>query len=715
MEKGFTNDHSSRRYVVPIISNRASPESVTSATILCSEDGTFILELHSKSDSDTSDGNSSTNTIHLTESILPLTDVEEMVHEGFLMPLILSREDKSSLAVKRFAAYLPKFIRHLTEAAFFLTTNLCNTQPTEPIETDALHETGIEALNLLRLLSSRSMKYVDDCKEPILLDEIIVAPSQESLVNKNNFYDHGIAKTTINTARVRNLIYPVDDLLDVNITDAIQKHLHKIKQGGMLSTNLDSVDSLPSLHLNLISNGRPLFHQHPSETQARDEKELVFKQNIVSMVSLLRPFLYEKLLSLARKVLKSPTLQISDVFIRSYGVNVQQPSVNNTDEVESRGPSLQDENSRLKLSAHYDVQSAATCVIALDNVAAEGNRGLYTMSQHSMLRNKSLHMDSDGQVSSHFALRRFFPLSAGDGLIHSWDILHGVHIDDSVQRSSLIVWFTEEENNVSSSCYGTEPWPWLRHLDETDDVGKIVLALAKESTLSTDKNLGSWESINLPLPTSMENNISSIGSPPNGHPHILFKQSASLGNSFALARLGSLCEEGKLSPNQCTRSELYSLLQKLRFDRTMTSIVPYNPFIPKQIDLDDNLSWSDLAKACWFESAMRGNKMAQISLADACMQDYYSTRDSSLPNICSSSRKYSLLNKREFFLRMASTLFVLAFQQDGYMDVKSSLTRLAKVEFSRFSDDYNLDDESFDQELFFSRPVMKILLCCTLD
>jgi hypothetical protein len=229
--------------------------------------------------------------------------------------------------------------------------------------------------------------------------------------------------------------------------------------------------------------------------------------------------------------------------------------------------------------------------------------------------------------------------------------------------------------------------------------------LAKESTPTESMTLPlSSNSIEInPFPNETRRHISD-------HPYVLFKQSASLGNSFALARLGSLCEEEKLSPDQCTRSELYSILQRLRSSTTRATVGCFNPFLPK-IDSEktDNLSWFDLAKACWFESAMRGYKLAQTQLADACMHDYFSIRDlSSSSNTSRSNSQCSCLRSRECLLRMASTLFVLAFQQDGD-DVKMSLTRLAKLEFSRFMDDYNLDDETFDQNLLFSRPVMKIL------
>ena len=44
---------------------------------------------------------------------------------------------------------------------------------------------------------------------------------------------------------------------DIEIT--VQDILDVVKSKQWLSTNPDSVDGLPSLHLNLITNGKPLF------------------------------------------------------------------------------------------------------------------------------------------------------------------------------------------------------------------------------------------------------------------------------------------------------------------------------------------------------------------------------------------------------------------------------------------------------------------------
>ena len=92
----------------------------------------------------------------------------------------------------------------------------------------------------------------------------------------------------------------------------------------------------------------------------------------------------------------------------------------------------QNDLSRNGISAHYDVFSKVTAVIALDDVAADGRNGLFTTST-----------DDKGQTSNHKSLRRFFPLQKGDCVIHTWDVLHGVDVKPGLDRTSLIVWFDE--------------------------------------------------------------------------------------------------------------------------------------------------------------------------------------------------------------------------------------------------------------------------------
>eukprot|EP00957_Ditylum_brightwellii_P166214 12653654-Ditylum_brightwellii.AAC.1 len=94
------------------------------------------------------------------------------------------------------------------------------------------------------------------------------------------------------------------------------------------------------------------------------------------------------------------------------------------------------------------------------------------------------------------------------------------------------------------------------------------------------------------------------------HLHNLYIDSAWLGNSFALTRLGKLCGDSALSKS-CT-SEVITLVRKMR---------PISPFddgigvnnpkdLHNEMDLKDLLT-GVLAADLWFEGAMRGSPLAQ--------------------------------------------------------------------------------------------------------
>ena len=128
-----------------------------------------------------------------------------------------------------------------------------------------------------------------------------------------------------------------------------------------LSTNPDSVDGLPSLHLNLVSGG--------------EEAAAVATLGgcVADMVDALRPHLYDDLLPAVRALTGRPGAEIADVFLRSYGAAAADDA-GDEDAAAEDAPA-----SRLGLSAHYDVTACATCVIALDATAAAGRSGLYVV------------------------------------------------------------------------------------------------------------------------------------------------------------------------------------------------------------------------------------------------------------------------------------------------------------------------------------------------
>eukprot|EP00985_Skeletonema_marinoi_P035097 scaffold45615_cov219-Skeletonema_marinoi.AAC.1 len=327
------------------------------------------------------------------------------------------------------------------------------------------------------------------------------------------------------SGRRRNVVSHHPSVLAPSIIDEVHSILDVVKSRQWLSTNPDSVDGLPSLHLNLITNGKPLFDIDEEEEGAIEEgvslEELsTFPQCIKSLVKVLRPHLYENLLPAARKVLNSPTVEISDVFIRSYGV---QPGQQEDDTVDADDDDIESKT-RFGLSPHFDVTAYATCVMALDAVASSGKQGLYTIPP------------TNGFHTSSAVLKKFFPLKKGDGVVHTFDILHGVDVDPRLNqpRTSLIIWFTDssessvgEKEDVSSSVNQ----PWLLRPSKDDDIGQFVLALASERTVEEDGS-------HLKLKSAVD-------------PLQLYISSAAQGNVFAMTALGQMCDDGVVPDDQC--------------------------------------------------------------------------------------------------------------------------------------------------------------------
>lgn len=396
------------------------------------------------------------------------------------------------------------------------------------------------------------------------------------------------------------------------------EQLDIMENNGWLSMNPDSVDGLPSLHLNLVSNGKPTTTTTVTE----------YQKGVDKLLCIVKPYLYDMLLPSVKCMLNSKFsdndtsesmigLRISDVFLRRYGQNV-------CGKVTRNG-----------ISTHYDVFSKATAVIALDDVASDGQNGLFTT-----------HISNEGCTSNHAGLRRFFPLRKGDGVFHTWDVLHGVDVEPGLDRTSLIVWFTEEKIGVNDcgdekggggeeereGCIqSVSPWLANHHNLQTDDIAQFVLASAlssiDQSSLSVvDKTNGTKQD-------SLE--------------HRLYLSSATKGNTFALTRMGSLVEEGDLS--DCIIDEAMLVLERLR------------PFSTIPGPLQSKSGPVGMSMRFWFEGAVRGNPLAQSTLADELM---YQASQSG----CKDTRL------------LAAVFFALSAQQ-GNESAESSLTRVINYDF----------------------------------
>ena len=369
------------------------------------------------------------------------------------------------------------------------------------------------------------------------------------------------------------VLCPERNLLPQNVTDAMLDKVNRLCQQGCMSTNPDSVDGLPSLHLNLVAEGKSLFDD-PSENTIDDDDD--FQKTIREILALIRPYIYDRLLPRVQELVLRDNdddnnndsdddneILVSDVFLRRYGQDVIEGS------------------SRDGISAHYDVYSIATSVVALDNVAASGTNGLYTTAT-----------TANGQTSNHASLRRYFPLSRGDAVLHTWDILHGVHVQPGLTRTSLIVWFStknaildsSEETDTPESSKLLSPWLMKRNDLATNDVTQFVLASALESSSldESDGPTGQW------------------------HRHELYLQSAMSGNSFAQTRIGSLVDEDELSPDMLRRVE------------QAVDGLDIPPDVANSVLVDTLVNDSKVrtARLFWLAAALQGNPLAQMALAD---------------------------------------------------------------------------------------------------
>jgi hypothetical protein len=344
----------------------------------------------------------------------------------------------------------------------------------------------------------------------------------------------------------RTIVSLQKNVLSSATVESVMRIIDEIKSKNMLSTNPDSVDGLPSLHLNLISNGRPLF-----DPDANTDKRQ-FAQYVSQLTEMLRPHLYDELLPSVRQLVNSSTVEISDVFIRNYGVleKCSDDNINNK------------QKTRYSLSPHYDITASTTCVMTLDDTASNGRNGLYTIPRSKV------------GSTSNAALRKFFPLEMGDGVVHTFDVLHGVDVDPELNKSrtSLIVWFVDTNDNLR----GGEQ-PWLKSRD--DDITQFVSGLASE-VAGND------------VAETIE----------------MYLSSAIQGNIFAITSLAQLCHDGKVSE---------SYYERIR------SLIPPNAFLPKAEEKPN--AFRDLANALWYHAAIEGgNRVAQNALAHSIMTHYVS-------------------------------------------------------------------------------------------
>lgn len=410
------------------------------------------------------------------------------------------------------------------------------------------------------------------------------------------------------------LISHQKQILSPEIVEYIMKSMEKIKANHWLSTNPDSVDGIASLHINLISGGKELFHD---DHEINDSE---FTRCVTDLTKTVKPHLDQHLLPRVRELTQSNTVEISDVFLRNYGKD-------NGEEDPNQEETIGEERVRYKLSSHYDITSFATCVMALDDVAIHGTNGLYTIST------------DEGLVSTnHAALRQFFPLMKGDGVIHTYDVLHGVDVHPSLNqsRTSLIVWFVDHgvndiSNNESSSLLESS-YPWLLH--PKNDVHEFILALA------TDYDVDKEEERNI-----MDDAVDKM-----------YIKSMKQGNSFALNAMAQRIDDGVAKTDSDCMTDFTKWFKDHAIDHA-------NPFY-------NDSTTSKLSQALWYESAMLGNVNAQISLADDVMMGV-------MKKLTDGDTTVMTLPYQKDQILIAAVLFTMASVQG--IDVSSSLEQIMSI------------------------------------
>jgi hypothetical protein len=101
----------------------------------------------------------------------------------------------------------------------------------------------------------------------------------------------------------RNIVAPQRGLLPKETIDQVNDIMAMIEANGWLATNLDSVDNLPSLHVNLVSGGEPIFPSMEMEPDDEDGGVISFENSIGRLWRLVKPHLTDTLLPSARNAM----------------------------------------------------------------------------------------------------------------------------------------------------------------------------------------------------------------------------------------------------------------------------------------------------------------------------------------------------------------------------------------------------------------------------
>ena len=462
-------------------------------------------------------------------------------------------------------------------------------------------------------------------------------------------------------------------LLPSPIANKVNRLVDVLYNDGYFSTEPDSVDGFASIHLSLMTNGRYIDISPVSKYAygSREDDKLIHNPS-KELETILRPILEEKLLPAAKTFMNSTTLQISDVFIRRYGMQATKSIPDLTDFNTTSSNENEESNIRYNIPAHFDVFSAATAVVALDDAAKFGDAGLYTLFSGDPER---------GNGSSHISLRRYFALDEGDTVLHSVEVQHGVEVPRYTKRTSLIVWFVDSGDSGENESLKQKENDDDYFAEEANIEASLLHLCAKldDNRMNHILNFilaSSLESMTTYYPEIATNSRNSLLT--RHHAHDFYIDSMAKGNSHAFCRLGSLCKNNEVTPTRIFR--IISLLEERGSLYCRSDTLSPEVIWGRNIDADyngcnslsfvedgDDIESDTLAKILWFEAAKSGNPLAQTTLA----HDILDTTETPSANM----------------ILYASVLLGLAAQQ-GDADATASLSdifRNRRFELSQYN------------------------------
>lgn len=408
-------------------------------------------------------------------------------------------------------------------------------------------------------------------------------------------------------------------LLPSPIVNKVNRLVDLLYNDGYFSTEPDSVDGAASIHFSLMTSGSYIDISPVTKcAHGREDDELIHNPS-KELETILRPILEEKLLPAAKTFMNSTTLQISDVFFRQYGMQTTKSFSDLTDFNTTSSNENEKSNIRYNIPAHFDVFSAATAVVALDDAAKFGDAGLYTLFSGDPER---------GNGSSHISLRRYFALDEGDTVLHSVEVQHGVEVPRYTKRTSLIVWFVDSGDSSESDSLKQKENDDYYFTEEAKIEASLLHLCAKldDNRMNHILNFilaSSLESMTTYYPEIATNSGISLL---KRHAHDFYIDSMARGNSHAFCRLGSLCKNNEVTPTRIFR--IISLLEERGSLYCRSDTLSPEVIWGESIAADDNdcnsLSFVEdgdgvesdtLAKILWFEAAKSGNPLAQTTLA----------------------------------------------------------------------------------------------------